>query len=598
MGERRDRYSQQQRRSRFNEPKKRWIGCLSLIALGCLAALLTVDPPSWAKTTKQQWTDSSGPFGFKGETATGKHGAVAVETKECSTVGVEILRQGGNAVDSAIASALCIGVMNSFATGIGGGGFMLIRSPNGTYEFIDFRETAPQAASQDMYKDDPMLAQRGGLAVAVPGEIRGFEMAHKRHGVLPWEKIFEPAIKVAREGFKTPDYLHEKLKKHEEWLLEKPEWASVYAPNGYVVRPGDIVKRPALAVTLQTIATEGPDAFYEGPIAEAMVKRVRETGGILTLEDLRGYKPLIRPTVHTYYHGRKITTCTAPTSGQVLVSMLNLLERYNLPVLGKIGVNIHRMAEAMKFGYAFRTEFGDPDFTHLDARYEQVASKDWADEVRGNLTDNETHDPLYYNPKYDHISNHGTMHLSVVDSNEGAVALTSTVNLMFGSRVIDPVTGIILNDEMDDFSIPGVPNDFGLYPSADNYIAPGKRPLSSITPVIVEQDGHFELALGGSGGSQIATASLNVLLNVLDFGMELYDAVESPRLHHQLMPNRASLELGFDRALTEQLVQRNHKIYWLTRNDTVSAVQAVQRLPDGTVQAASDPRKYGLGAAY
>ncbi|KAI8343566.1 gamma-glutamyltransferase [Chlamydoabsidia padenii] len=493
---------------------------------------------------------------FHGQLVEGTHGAVAVETQECSDIGVGILRQGGNAVDSAIASALCIGVMSNFATG----GFMLIRSPNGTYEFIDFRETAPQGAHENMYVDNPLLAQRGGLAIGIPGEIRGFELAHKRHGVLPWAQLFEPAIKVARNGFRTNDYLHEKLLKAEPWLLEKPEFSQVYAPTGTVAKPGDIIKRPTLADTLETIAIEGADAFYTGRIAESLVKTIQDAGGIITLSDLENYKPLIRPTINTYYHGKKITTCSAPTSGPILISMLNILEKYNFQSLGRIGVNVHRLVESMKFGYAFRTEFGDPDFTHLEDRYQQVITKEWAGKVRGNISDAITHSPLYYGPKYDHIDNHGTMHLSVVDQNDGVVALTSTVNLLFGSRVMDPVTGIVLNDEMDDFSIPGIPNDFGLYPAVYNYVAPGKRPLSSITPTIVESDGKFELALGGSGGSQIATASLNVLLNVLDFGMDLYEAVKAPRVHHQLMPNRADIELGFDSDLTQALVNRHHKV--------------------------------------
>ncbi|CAO3597520.1 unnamed protein product [Absidia cylindrospora] len=579
------------------------------LVIGGISLLICV---SWlgltTTTTKTQKVNNSNTarstanslreHSFQGQLANGTHGAVAVETQECSDVGVEVLRQGGNAVDSAIASALCIGVMSNFATGIGGGGFMLIRSPNGEYEFIDYRETAPQASDKDMYSDDPLLAQRGGLAIGIPGEIRGFELAHKRHGVLPWAQLFSPAIKIAREGFTTNDYLHEKLMRAESWLLEDDKFSKIYAPTGTIAKPGDIIKRPTLANTLEIIAQEGPDAFYTGRIAESIIETVHAAGGIMTLDDLRDYEPIIRPTISTYYHGKKITTCTAPTSGPILVSILNILERYPLHALGRIGVNVHRLVESMKFGYAFRTEFGDPQFTHLEDRYQEITTKEWADKARANISDTETHSPLYYQPKYDHIDTHGTMHLSVVDENDGVVTLTSTVNLLFGSRVMDPVTGIILNDEMDDFSIPGIPNDFGLYPAVYNYVEPGKRPLSSITPTIVESDGKFDLALGGSGGSQIITATLNVLLNVLDYDMDLYEAVEEPRVHHQLMPNRVGLENGFSSELVEALESRHHEVYDLTRNSTISAVQAVRRLPDGTVQAASDPRKFGLASAY
>ncbi|CAO3608955.1 unnamed protein product [Cunninghamella echinulata] len=475
---------------------------------------------------------------------------------------------------------------------------MLIRSPNGTYEFIDFRETAPKASFETMYVKDPLKAQRGGLAVGVPGEIRGFELAHDRHGVLPWKDLFGPAIKLARDGFVVNEYFHEKLLKAETWILESAEWSDIFAPNGKIAQIGDIIKRPAYANTLETIANEGPDAFYSGKIAESMVETVQANEGILTLEDLKNYRALIKPTVNTYYHGKKITTTTAPTSGPILLSMLNILEKYNLKVSGRDGLTIHRLVEAMKFGYSFRTEFGDPDFTHLEERYNEITTKEWADKVRKNITDDTTHPPLYYNPKYDHMESPGTMHLSVVDENNGAVALTSTVNLLFGAKVMDAKTGIIFNDEMDDFSIPGVPNDFGLYPSSYNYVVPGKRPLSSITPVIVENDGKFELSLGGSGGSQIATASLNTLLNILDFDMDIYEAIETPRVHHQLMPNQAGIELGFDINLENALRERNHEIYTLFRNKTMSAVQAVRRLSNGECHAASDPRKFGLASAY
>ncbi|KAI8137296.1 gamma-glutamyltransferase, partial [Fennellomyces sp. T-0311] len=443
---------------------------------------------------------------------TGKRAAVAVEAEECSNTGIEILQQGGNAVDAAIASALCIGVIDSFATGKWdhSGGFMLIRSPNGTFEFIDFRETAPAASHRDMYNDNPELAQHGGLSVGVPGEIRGFELAHKRHGKLPWATLFEPAIRIARDGFKATPLLEGRLKSAESWLMTMPEWTEIFAPNGTLAKAGDLIVRANLANTLETIALEGPDTFYKGFIAASLANTTQASGGIMTVEDMEEYEAVIRPTVSTYYHGRKVTTCTTPTSGPLVASVLNILERYNFPVKGFVGLNVHRFVEAMKYGFAFRTEFGDPDFTGNDARIKEIATKEWANLVRRNISDEYTHPPLYYQPKFDHAESHGTMHLSVVDEDDGAVALTSTVNLLFGARILDQATGIILNDEMDDFSIPGKPNAFGLYPSEYNYVAPRKRPLSSITPTIIERDSGFEMALGGSGGSLIPTATLNV----------------------------------------------------------------------------------------
>ncbi|CAO3624307.1 unnamed protein product [Cunninghamella blakesleeana] len=487
--------------------------------------------------------------------------------------------------------------MSASATGIGGGGFMLIRLPNGTYEFIDYRETAPKGSNETMYVNNPLLAQRGGLAIGVPGELRGLQLAHERHGVLPWKKLFDSAIKLSRDGFIVNEYFHRKLVAAESFILEKPEWSSVYAPNKTLAKIGDVVKRPTYAKTLETIANEGAEAFYTGKIAKSIIKTIKENNGIMTLNDLKEYQPIIRPTVSTYYHGRKVTTTSAPTSGPILISILNILEKFNLQATGRTGLNIHRIIEAIKFGYSFRTEFGDPDFTHLQDRYHEITTKEWADEVRKNITDDTTHPPLYYNPKYDHMESPGTMHLSVVDKDDRAVALTSTVNLLFGSRVMDIETGIILNDEMDDFSIPGVPNDFGLYPSSYNYVAPGKRPLSSITPTIIENDGEFEMAVGGSGGSQIITSTLNTILNTFDFNMDIYEAIETPRFHHQLMPNRVGLQPGFDKDLENALRERNHEIYTLFKNGTVSAVQAVRKL-NNEYQGASDPRKAGLASAY
>ncbi|KAI9312614.1 nucleophile aminohydrolase [Dichotomocladium elegans] len=535
---------------------------------------------------------------YHGRLVSGEHAAVAVEAEECSAVGVETLKNGGNAVDAAIASALCIGVIGSYATGIGGGGFMLIRSPNGTYEFVDFRETAPGAAHQDMFVDNPDLAKYGGLAVGVPGELRGFELAHQRHGKLPWAMLFEPAIRIARDGFKTTKLLEKRLKAAESWLMGLPDWVEVFAPNGTLAAEGDIIRRTQLAKTLEKVAREGADAFYIGELAESLVNATRAAGGIMTIDDMANYRALIRPAVSTYYHGRKVTTCTTPTSGPLIIAVLNLLEQYNLAIKGYTGLNAHRIIEALKYGYAVRTEFGDPDYTLNWDRINEILSKEWAAHTRQNISDDATHDPLYYGPKFDHIENHGTMHLSVVDEENGAVALTSTVNLLFGARFMDPVTGVILNDEMDDFSIPGKPNAFGLYPSKYNYAAPGKRPLSSITPTIVEQNGEFELAVGASGGSAIPTSTLNVLLNVIDFGHNLYEAVEAPRYHHQLLPNLVLTEPTFNTKISEELESRGHQTFLLSLNQTGTAVQAVMRMPNQSVHAVSDPRKFGIAAAY
>ncbi|KAI8979758.1 gamma-glutamyltranspeptidase [Mycotypha africana] len=539
------------------------------------------------------------------DSVVGSKGAVAVEGKECSEVGLDILKKNGSAVDAAIASALCIGVINSFATGIGGGGFMLIRTANGSYEHIDFRETAPAAAHKDMFNDNPIAAQRGGLAVAVPGEIRGFGLAHQRHGRLPWKDLFDSAIRIAEDGFEVTEHLYSKLKKSKSWIEESPGFAEVFAPTGFIAKPGEIIKRPTLAETLRTIAAKGADVFYNGYIAESLVNATQNAGGILTLDDMKNYQPIIRPVIQTTYHGRKVITTSAPTSGPALLGILNLIEPYyfnntiNDATISNL--TIHRLIEAYKFGFAFRSELGDPKFTGNEKLQDQIITKEWADNIRSNITDNTTHGYLYYNPKYDNSESHGTMHLSVIDnSDQSAVALTSTVNLMFGAKFMDPITGVILNDEMDDFSIPGVPNNFGLYPSPYNFIAPGKRPLSTITPTMLEDENqNLEMVVGGSGGSQILTATLNVILNTLDFHYEnVFEAVKAPRIHHQLLPNEIQFESGFKESILQGLSRRGHSLRNVRETGTISAAQAIRRFKNGTLHAASDPRKDGIAAAY
>ncbi|KAF9434162.1 hypothetical protein BGZ76_008470, partial [Entomortierella beljakovae] len=435
-----------------------------------------------------------------------KYGAVAAEEIHCSEIGVQVLKDGGNAVDAAIASCLCVGTVNMFSAGIGGGGFMTLRLPNGTVEVIDFRETAPAGSSQNMFKKDPILAQKGGLSVAVPGEIRGLELAHKRYGKLSWERLFAPSVKLAREGWAVGPELAKRLRQYKPMMESEPDWSSTFAPNGTVLNEGQWITRKTLANTLETIGKEGADSFYTGPIAQSMVDHIKANGGILDMDDMKSYKPLIKEPMVGYYQGRKVYTTPAPTSGPVLISILNILERYDLGRFKEnANVEVHRLVEAMKFGYAQRTELGDPDFSDLEAKIQGILSKDTAGLIRANISDERTFPVEYYNPHWGPIDNHGTTHLSSVDKDNMAVALTSTVNLVFGSKLLDPKTGIILNDEMDDFSIPGTPNAFGLQPSPYNFPRSGKRPLSSCVPTIIERDGQFELALGGSGGSRILT---------------------------------------------------------------------------------------------
>ncbi|ORX72089.1 hypothetical protein DL89DRAFT_265746 [Linderina pennispora] len=501
---------------------------------------------------------------------TARNGAVATDEPRCSKIGSQVLIDGGNAVDAAIASTLCIGILQAHSSGIGGGGFMLIRPSDGSAPvLIDFREAAGSAAKADMFLHNITLAQVGGLAVGVPGEIAGLHSAHKRFGKLPWKRLFEPSISLARKGYALSSVVYGQLKRLEAHVLSSPGFNTTYTDGrGHLLQPGDIVRRPELASTLEAIANHGPKAFYSGKLAQSMVNAIRENGGILTMEDFAAYAAVDRKPLETFYHGRRVITGSPPTSGSILLNMLNVVEGYPLAREGQTALSYHRIVEAMKFGAAQRTVLGDPSFVDVAANVSKQASKYFASDIRHNISDTHTFGVAHYDAEYDILNNHGTTHLSVLDSDGAAVALTSTVNLEFGSRIMDPVTGVILNDEMDDFSTTNQTNGFGLRPSPHNKI-----------PTIIEHNGDVELVVGGSGGSRILTSVLQVIVNVFDFGMRLDNAIDTPRLHHQLLPHQ--LRPSISHALATSYV-----------------VQAVHRLHDGTIHAVSDARKHGLAAGY
>ncbi|KAH7923720.1 gamma-glutamyltranspeptidase [Leucogyrophana mollusca] len=532
-----------------------------------------------------------------------QHGAVATENLRCSDIGVEILQEGGNAVDAAISAALCVGVVNMFSSGIGGGGFMTVRIPsalpNGSSEVytIDFRETAPALANTTMYLDDPDSARWGGLSVGVPGELRGLEEAHRRWGTLPWSRLVQPSVDLAHDWTVDPE-LARRLQWFKDRMLENEDWRAVFAPEGKILLKGEIIRRTNYSRTLATIASEGADAFYKGPIADSIVRKVQETGGILTHADLETYSVKVDRALEGTYRGRKVYTSHAPTSGPVLLHMLNLLEHFDFIGEGQTGLNEHRIVEILKFGFAARTKISDLPFSdNATARVSEISTKAFSDTIAARITDDRTHPPEYYNPEFDVKIDHGTSHTSVIDKDGMAVSLTSTVNLVFGSMVLDPETGIILNDEMDDFSTPGSPNGFGLWPSPYNYPEPGKRPLSSTAPTIIENaDGSFYLAIGGSGGSRIFGVLFQVLVN-LDWGMDASQAIEAGRVHDQLYP----LEVDVDDVLPADLIgalrARGHNVTVSDVNRVAGIAQVVLQ-KDGKIYAASDSRKNGIAAGY
>lgn len=398
------------------------------------------------------------------------------------------------------------------------------------------------------------------------------------------------------------------------FMLTDPDWSVfVNADTGALLRTGDTIRRPGLANLLRAVASQGSKALYEGPFAQSIVDKVQEKGGILTLDDLAKYRIRVLEPVEGKWYNRSIFTTPAPTSGPVLLSLLETLATYpdwNKGDSWTSGLTAHRFIEALKFTSGQRTHIGDPAFlnqTALDA-IDELASEAEVQHIRSKIDDDTTHDDIdYYEPLFDVRDSKGTMHLSTVDEAGMAVSLTSTVNLIFGSQVLDPVSGVILNDEMDDSSTPGEPNAFGLYPSPFNYPEPGKRPLSSTAPSIIEHpDGSFYLAIGGAGGSRIYGSIAQVLLN-LDWGYTLSDAIERPRIHHQLLPHYVSAETTTEQSRLDGLTSRGHEVEVLDINLAVAEVQAVMCLADGgplkgrrrrDVWAASDSRKEGVAVAY
>ncbi|KAM0282978.1 hypothetical protein ACHAQH_002789 [Verticillium albo-atrum] len=508
---------------------------------------------------------------------------------------------GGNAIDAMVGTQLCVGVTSMYHSGIGGGGFALIRTAEGHYETIDFRETAPAAASQDMYNDDVQASMEGGLAVGVPSELRGLEYMHEKWGDLPWEQVVMPASHLARDGFAvTADmvrYMVGGMKDAgRDFLINEPSWAEVFAPNGTLLGLGDTMHRTRLADTLTTIAKKGASAFYNGDLAASFIKTVRDADGIMTMEDLATYRAEIREPLSTTFRNHTLYTTGSPASGAITLNILKTIEQYPLVPTPDANLTTHRYNEAMRFAYGSRSLLGDPDFIPGMGPYEAtLLDETTAAHTRARILDDKTQPVSHYAPHALFAPDtHGTSHVVTADSAGRAVSLTSTVNLLFGALLVDPRTGVVLNNEMNDFSIPGVRNAFGFEPSPANFIRPGKRSLSSITPVIVEgPEGGLHAVVGAAGGSRIVSSTAQVLWHVLEHNMTMAEAVAEPRLHDQLMPNEVWLEYAFNNETAASLADKGHRVKWV--REGLSAVQGIMVLGQGKFEAASEPRQRNSG---
>lgn len=540
------------------------------------------------------------------DAAQGESGAVASEHILASRAGVAILERGGNAVDAAVATAFAVCVVNPTSCGIGGGGFMVIHlAESGRTVALDYRETAPAAASRDLFVRDGQvvanLSLRGGLAVGVPGEVRGMAEALREHGTLSLSQALAPAIRLAKGGFPVGAHLASAIAEHHEAIAAVPALArNLLRQDGSPKREGDKLAFPELGRTLERIGAEGADAFYQGEIAKEIVASVQAAGGLLTREDLADYRPQWREPLALEFAGATVFTMPPPSSAGVALHVLGVLRGDDLAGLGRdSAAYAHLLVEAMKHGFADRARvYGDP------AAGEVPVARLLAPETLGAVRSKIVADAVLAAPDYGVFAaraatpvadDSGTSHLSVMDRHGNAVACTTTINTAFGAMLVAGETGILLNNEMDDFSArPGVPNTFGLIGAEANAIAPGKRPLSSMAPTVVVRDGVAQLAAGGSGGPRILSATLQVVLNAIAFELPAADAVRAPRLHHQWVPDVLAHEPGIPAKVRRDLKRRGHA---LAEVPSLGAVQLVRRTATG-FEAESDPRKGGEAAAW
>ena len=558
--------------------------------LKCLSTALTLCllvPPSYAH-----------------EPVYARKGMVVAQESLAADVGVAVLKSGGNAVDAAVAVGFALAVTYPYAGNIGGGGFMLIRMADGRSTFIDFREKAPRTATHDMYLDASGNATKdsvlGWRAAGVPGSVRGLELALKKYGTKPWAEMLQPAIHLASSGFPISYPQMRSFKAASDPLSQFPESKRIFLKDGALYDWNENFQQPELARTLERIARHGAKDFYEGETAHILAREMEKNSGLITLDDLREYQAVERKPLEGDYHGYHIITSPPPSSGGVgILQMLAMLDGtgYEKSRAGS-ATAYHYLGEVMRRYYADRNEYlGDPDFVKnpitamLDPAYIR-ARRDSIDPVNATPSDQ-------IRPGLPAGAAEGsdTTHYCIADEQGNVVAVTYTLNAGYGSKVTVPGLGFLLNDEMDDFAAkPGMPNMFGLVQGEANSIAPGRRPLSSMVPTIVVKDGKPFLVLGAPGGSMIITAVLQVMLNVMDFGMNVQDAIDFPRVHHQWKPDT----LGVERGVSPDTIALLKKVGYNIEDAkpiVIARVEAIL-LSDGWLQGGHDERGTGKAAGY
>ena len=564
----------------------------------CLVQGTSVDT-SYAKKSE---LESVAPV----SSVSGIGGMVTADNQTASEVGVEILRKGGDAADAAVATALMLGVLQPYASGIGGGGFAVVyRKDAGDDQTfaLDFREVAPQKSVPDMYLDQaknviPQRSTKGALAVAVPGEIAGLFELHKRYGKLPWSQLVAPALRAAKDGFPMHPALYAQIQSKKVDLLKLEHYQkSFFRNDGTIKQVGELIQLPHLANTLQAIAQHGRAGFYKGKVGETLVQAVQSAGGIITQADLASYQPKQRKVLRGTYRGFELHTMPPPSSGGVVIlQVLQTLERlkYHTFAFDDAGA-YHRLIEALKHAFADRaSSLGDPDFGAPSIL--PLLSDQRISEIVRLFDATQTLSPEKYGALIQAPKDGGTSHFNVIDKQGNSIALTTTINTSFGSKFIAGDTGVLLNNEMDDFvAKAGVPNAYGLLGQASNQIQAGKRPLSSMSPTLIFKDHELIGMVGGSGGPTIITGTLQVLLRLLLSDIPSPDqAVRAARIHHQWMPNLLFVDPDFPEKDRQSLTAFGHKVKPWTKR--FNAIQALWKYADGCIEGASDPSKQGVPA--
>ncbi|MBP2297526.1 gamma-glutamyltransferase [Azospirillum picis] len=571
---------------------------VAALAALCVGLPMLLPPPALAQKAPSTAGAASVRYDIGNEIfhpVLGRNGMVASEHRLATEIGVDILKRGGNAVDAAVAVGFALAVVLPNAGNVGGGGFMIVHdAKSGKDVAIDFREMAPAKAFRDMYLDEqgkvvPDRSLYTHLAVGIPGTVAGLAHALEKYGTMPLADVLAPAIRLARDGHTVTPQLAGLLEVERDHLAKWDATKAIFFKDGRPLTAGETLANPDLANSLEMIAQQGPKAFYEGPIADRIAAEMAQHGGYLTKEDLKAYKVVEREPVAGSYRGYTVKSMPPPSSGGThIIQMLNILERWPLKDYGPDSAQaIHLMAEAMKLAYADRSEYlGDPDFTKVPVK--GLTSRKYADELAARIDPEKATPAAAIKPGNPApYESDQTTHFSVADAQGNVVSTTYTLNLNFGSGIVAAGTGILLNNEMDDFSAkPGVPNAFGLIGGDANAVQPYKRPLSSMSPTIVLKDGKPWLVTGSPGGSRIITTTMETVVDHIDFGMNPAEAAALPRVHHQWTPDELRVEKGLSPDTVRLLERMGHKV---SVKATMGRTQTIQMTDEG-MSGYSDPR--------